>query len=139
VAARFEGSLTVHVIDIAHELNITPPERVLDPEFLMRERTRILDIITPRILLKTDRPLMIQWGMILPMNEELALRLMYRIPDEHPGALEIDTNLFPYDPIHQTFITIYEGTDPAPRQQVIFNATTNPHIYYLGTTQARLR
>ncbi len=133
-----EGSLTVHVIDIAHELNITPPERVLDPEFLMRERKRILDIITPRILLKTDRPLMIQWGTILPMKEELALRLMYRIPDEHPGALEIDTNLFPYDPIHQTFITIYEGTDPAPRQQVIFNATTNPHTYYLGTTQGAI-
>ena len=133
-----EGSLTVHVIDIAHELNITPPERVLDPEFLMRERKRILDIITPRILLNTDRPLMIQWDTILPMKEELALRLMYRIPDEHPGALEIDTNLFPYDPIHQTFITIYEGTDPAPRQQVIFNATTNPHTYYLGTTQGAI-
>ena len=44
-----EGSLTVHVIDIAHELNVSPPERVLDPEFLTRERQRILDVITPRI------------------------------------------------------------------------------------------
>ena len=86
-----EGALTIHVIDIAHELNITPPERVLDPEFLMRERQRILDIITPRIVLKTDRPLLIQWGTILAMKDELALRLMYRIPDEHPGALELDT------------------------------------------------
>ena len=41
---NIEGSLTVHVIDIAHELNVTPPERVLDPEFLTRERQRILDV-----------------------------------------------------------------------------------------------
>ena len=61
--------------------------------------------------LKTDRPLTIQWGAILPMKDELALRLTYRIPNEHPGALVIDTNLFPYDPIHQTFINIYEDDD----------------------------
>ena len=132
---NIEGSLTVHVIDIAHELNVTPPETVLDPEFLTRQRQQILDVLTPRISLSTDRPLKIEWGAILPMKEELALRLMYRIPNEHPGALAIDTNLFPYDPIHQTFINIYENTDPSPRQQVIFNATTEPHTYYLGTTQ----
>jgi hypothetical protein len=131
-----EGSLVVHVIDIAHELSVAPPERVLDPEFLSRERQRILDVITPRISLTTDRALVIQWGTIEPMKEELALRLRYRIPDEHPGALTIDTNLFPYDPIHQTFINVYEEADL--RQQVIFNATTDPHTYYLGTTQGAI-
>ena len=135
---NIEGSLTVHVIDIAHELNVTPPESVLDQEFLTRERQRILDLLTPRISLSADRPLKIQWGAIVPMKEELALRLMYRIPNEHPGSLAIDTNLFPYDPIHQTFINIYENTDPSPRQQVIFNATTEPHTYYLGTTQGAI-
>jgi len=131
-----EGSLVVHVIDIAHELNLTPPEQVLDPALLARERQRILDIITSRISLATDRPLMIQWGSIEPMKEELALRLRYRIPNELPGALTIDTNLFPYDPIHQTFITIYEDTDL--RQQMIFNATSDPRTYYLGTTQGAI-
>jgi hypothetical protein len=131
-----EGSLTVHVIDIAHELNVTLPERVLDAEFLITERQKILDIITPRISLSTDRPLSIQWGAIQPMKEELALRIIYRIPDQHPGSLAIDTNLFPYDPIHQTFINVYE--DAALRQQMIFNATTEPRTYYLGTTQGAI-
>ena len=53
-----------------------------------------------------------------------------------PGSLAIDTNLFPYDPIHQTFINIYEDGDL--RQQVIFNASTEPHTYYLGTTQGAI-
>ena len=65
---NIEGSLTVHVIDIAHELNVTPPERVLDPEFLARERQRILDVLTPRLSLSTDRPLKIEWGTIQPMT-----------------------------------------------------------------------
>jgi hypothetical protein len=133
---NIEGSLTVHVIDIAHELNVALPERVLDPEFLMTERQRILDVLTPRISLAADRPLTIEWGTIQPMKEELALRLTYRILNEHPGSLAIDTNLFPYDPIHQTFINVYEDTDL--RQQVIFNATTEPHTYYLGTTQGAI-
>jgi len=133
---NIEGSLTVHVIDVAHDLEVAPPERVLDPGFLERERQRILDIITPRITLATDRPLRIEWGTITPMKEELALRIAYRIPDEHPGSLLVDTNLFPYDPIHQTFINVYE--DAELRQQMIFNASTEPRTYYLGTTQGAI-
>ena len=60
----------------------------------------------------------------------LALRLIYRILNEHPGSLTIDTNLYLYDPIHQTFINIYEDADL--RQQVIFNASNEPNTYYLG-------
>ncbi len=133
-----DGSLTVHIIDIAHDLNVTPPERVLDADFLMTERQKILDVITSRVSLSTDHRLRIEWGTIQPMKEELALRLHYRIPDEHPGALTIDTNLFPYDPIHQTFINVYEESDRNPRQQMIFNATAEPRTYYRGTTQGAI-
>ena len=59
---------------------MTPPEGVLDADFLAAERQRILDLITPRISLATDRPLMIQWGAVQPMKEELALRLTSASP-----------------------------------------------------------
>jgi hypothetical protein len=131
-----EGSLVVHVIDVAHELGVTPPERVLEPELLERERQRIFDLLSQRIFLTTGRRLMPQWLNIEAQKEELALRLTYRIPNEHPGALEIDTNLFPYDPIHQTFVNVYEDTQL--RQQIILNATSDPRTYYLGTTQGAL-
>ena len=48
------------------------------------------------------------------LRDDAALRLRYRIPGEQPGALTIDTNLFPYDPVHQTFVNIYEQGDAAP-------------------------
>ena len=131
-----EGTLVVHVIDIAHELAVSPPERLLDEALIARERQRIFDILTTRISLTSDRRVTPQWESIELLRDDLALRLTYRIPNEHPGALAIDTNLFPYDPIHQTFINIYEDSDL--RQQVIFNASTAERIYYLGTRQGAI-
>jgi len=131
-----EGTLVVHVIDIAHELGVSPPERLLDEALIARERQRIFDILTPRISLTSDTRVTPQWQSIELLKDDLALRLRYRIPNEYPGALVIDTNLFPYDPIHQTFINIYEDTEL--RQQVIFSASTDEHTYYLGTTQGAI-
>jgi len=131
-----EGSLTVHIIDVAHELGISPPEKLLDESLIERERQRIGEILEPRIMLRSDHRITVQWQSIQLMRDELALRLKYRIPNEHPGALTIDTHLFPYDPIHQTFVNIYE--DNTLRQQVIFSANSNEHTYYLGTAQGAL-
>ena len=131
-----EGTLVVHVIDVAHDLGIEPVERLLENDLVARERQRIGDLLTPRILLRSGRRLTPQWESLELLREEQAVRLKYRIPGEYPGALTIDTNLFPYDPLHQTFINIYE--DGALRQQVIFNADTEEHTYYLGTTQGAI-
>jgi HupE/UreJ protein len=131
-----EGSLVVHIIDVAHDLGIAPPERLLDEALVERERDRIGALLEPRILLRSDHRIPIQWTGIELQREQLALRLTYRIPNERPGALTIDTNLFPYDPVHQTFVNFYEGSEL--RQQVIFNASAVERTYYLGTVQGML-
>jgi HupE / UreJ protein len=131
-----EGSLTVHIIDVAHELGISPPEKLLDEALIERERQRIGEILAPRIMLRSDHRITVQWQSIQLMREELALRLKYRIPNEHPGALTVDTNLFPYDPIHQTFVNIYE--DREGPYQLIFSANSDERTYYLGTAQGAL-
>jgi hydrogenase/urease accessory protein HupE len=128
-----EGTLVFHIIDAAHDLGIAPPERLLEDTLVQREKDRITALITPRMQLSTNQTLTPEWLGLEVMYEERALRLRYRIPTPQPGALTVDTNLFPYDPLHQTFINIYEEADL--KQQVIFNAETNPHTYYLGTTQ----
>jgi hypothetical protein len=131
-----EGSLVVHVIDVAHDLGIEPVDRLLDNAVVERERQRIGELLTPRIVMRSGRRLTLQWQSVELLRDDQALRLRYRIADEQPGALTVDTNLFPYDPVHQTFINIYEGDDL--RQQVIFNAGTEEHTYYLGTAQGAL-
>jgi hypothetical protein len=131
-----EGTLVVHIIDIAHDLGLDPVERLLDDAVVQSERVRIGNLLQPRIQLRTNRRLTLGWERVEVMKEEQALRLRYRIAEETPGALTIDTNLFPYDPVHQTFINIYE--EGTLRQQVIFNASSDEHTYYLGTTQGAI-
>jgi hypothetical protein len=131
-----EGTLVVHIIDVAHDLGVEPVEQLLENDVVARERERIGELLTPRILLRGDRRFTPQWESLELLREEQAVRLKYRITDATPGALTVDTNLFPYDPLHQTFINIYEEGDL--RQQVIFNADTEAHTYYLGTTQGAI-
>jgi hypothetical protein len=131
-----EGSLVVHIIDVAHDLGITPVERLLDDALVQRERERIFALVAPRMVLRAGGRLTPQWQSLEVLKDELALRFRYTIPDVSTGALTIDTDLFPYDPIHQTFVNIYEAG--SLRQQVIFSSSTDEHTYYLGTTQGAL-
>jgi hydrogenase/urease accessory protein HupE len=90
-------------------------------------------LLAPRLDLRTDHRLIPQWTSLELLRNDAALKLKFTVPSEAAGALTIDTNLFPYDPLHQTFINVYEGDQL--RQQVIFNGETPEHTYYRGTRQ----
>ena len=131
-----EGTLVVHVIDVAHELGVQP-EQVMDSAFVAAQQKRIGDILAPRLELAAGRRLGLEGVPLRQVDpDDQAVRLRYRISNVESGALTIDTNLFPYDPLHQTFINIYEQSEL--RQQVIFNADTSAHVYYRGTTQGAI-
>jgi hydrogenase/urease accessory protein HupE len=131
-----EGTLVVHVIDAAHELGISPPERLLENELAAATREQLGAILKPRISFRTDHRLDLQWTSLEVLRDDAALRLKYRIANEAPGALTVLTTLFPYDPLHQTFINIYENGQL--KQQLIFNAGSKEYTYYAGTTQGVL-
>ena len=132
-----DGTLVIHIIDAAHELGISPPERLLENDVAERTREQLGALLKPRLQLRgDDRRLELQWTSLEVLRDDAALRLRYRISNENPGALALDANLFPYDPLHQTFINVYE--DGALKQQLIFNADSNEYVYYAGTTQGAL-
>ena len=130
-----EGSLVVHVIDVAHDLGVEPAV-LLNPENVKQQSSRVGDLLRPRVTLRSSHPLSLTWTDVEAQPDEQAIKLRYRIADERPGAVTIDTNLFPYDRNHQTFVNIYEA-GPHP-YQVIFNAGSDEHTYYLGTTQGAI-
>src|SRR5262245_51949777 len=55
-----EGTLVVHVIDVAHELGV-PPERLMDTALVAEQQQRIGEILAPRLDLRGDRRLSIEW------------------------------------------------------------------------------
>jgi hypothetical protein len=131
-----DGILVLHVLDVAHDLGIEPADTLMQPDVIARERDRIVALVDPRITVRSDRKLRIEWAAAEPSPERHGLLLRFRIPVERPGSLALLTNMFPYDPIHQTFINIYE--DDELRQQLIFNASSSEYVYYTGSAQGAL-
>jgi hypothetical protein len=127
------GTLALHVVDIAYELKIDPADRLLEPAEIARTRERVVALLEPRMRVRTDVDAAIEWLGMEPAPDRHALLLRFRIPVPRPGALYVRTHLFPYDPVHQTFVNVYE--DGALRQQLIFNAGSEEYVYYTGTTQ----
>jgi hydrogenase/urease accessory protein HupE len=126
-----EGTLVVHVIDAAHDLGVSPPERLLDPNVLGPRRQALAALLAPRLALGTDHRLTPEWTAVVAAPGD-ALRLSFRVPHVEGGALRVDANLFPYDPSHQTFVNVYEAG--SLRQQWIFDHAGAERTYYFGTT-----
>ena len=131
-----DATLVLHVVDVAHDLGIESADRLLDPAEAARIRDRVVALIQSRLKIRTDGSPMFQWLDLEPLPDRHAVVLRFRIAGPRPGALRIQSHMFPYDPVHQTFINIYEDSDL--RQQMIFNAESGEYTYYTGSTQGAL-
>ena len=130
------GTLVVHDLDAAHDLGVANADSLLDPATASRYRDALVALLGPRISLTLDnRPVTIEWGAIDVVPDRQSLRLAFTVSSFRPGHIGIHAFVFPYDPIHQTFINIYE--DSALKLQAILDASHQDGSYYSGSTQGR--
>jgi hypothetical protein len=133
-AQGVHGSLTLHDFDVSHDLGITPPEALLDDQVAQRWRAALVQLVTPRLTLTGDGQAMpLDWGALEVVPDRFSVRLHFRSPAPVPARLVVDGLLFPYDPIHQTFVNIYE--DGALRHQAILSAGAQMLRYFGGKAQ----
>jgi hypothetical protein len=136
-AGGVKGTLVVHDLDAAHDLGVANADSLLDPPEAARRRDALVALLDPRLTLTVDgQPARIQWGAIDVVADRQSLRLAFTVSGSRPGHLAIHAYVFPYDPIHQTFVNIYEDT--ALRLQLILDAANQDAEYYSGSTQGRL-
>jgi len=129
-----EGTLVVHIIDVAHDLDIATPERLLDRSVAYGNLDRLTALINQRLSLRgDDQPLAIQWGELDVIPDRQGLQLQFRIHTSRPATLGIHAVMFPYDRLHQTFVNVYE--DGRLRQQFVLAVDNPDRTYYTGTTQ----
>lgn len=132
-----EGRLVAHVIDVAHDLGVDPPEKLLDSAEARREARRIFDLLARRLALAADgAPLPIEWTTIEALPDRQAVRLAFRFPPSTAGALTFSCDLFPYDPNHTTFLNIYENG--SLQYQGVYDRGHRSYEYFRGTRQGRL-
>ena len=135
---QFESVLVVHVIDVAHDIGVTPAEALLDSVYVEPKKDAILNLLRPRLALTADGEAVVPELVrleLLPERQALALHLRFQ-SKSFPGVLGINCALFPYDPQHQTFLNVYE--EGRLVHQEIFNKDHTTFDYYSGTRQGVL-
>ena len=148
-AGGITGTLVLHVIDVAHELGMIAPEPLLDADATERAFPNLAALLRNRLSFAADgRALTVVWDGIDPAADRHAVVLRFHlVPADQsggesggqaakPGALTMRMLLFPYDPIHQTFVNVYE--DGGLRYQGIFDRRAAERVYYAGTVRGAL-
>jgi hydrogenase/urease accessory protein HupE len=138
-AGQIEGTLFAHIVDLAHDLNVEPPEMLLDAKTAESRRDEISQIVKSRLVLIADgQPVDLELVGIEPRPDRqslsLELKLNLNLTGGKPNALRIRCALFPYQPEHQTFLNVYE--EGSLVHQEIFSLDHQMIVYYTGGRQS---
>ena len=137
-SSGMEATLVLHDFDLAHDLGISQPERFHEASFLAERAPSIRALLADRLQITADgKALKPEWGMPEALVDRQAVRVILRFPGVSvPGTLGISARMFPYDPVHQTFVNIYEDEDLT--RQVILNRFQDRVDHVVGTRQGPL-
>ena len=133
-----EISLVAHIFDIAHDIGLAPIERLLEPAVAAQRADAIRKLLASRLEIAADgRVLAGVWSTPEILKDRQSLRFTVRYPvDAMPGMVTANTVMFPYDPVHQTFVNVYENDELT--SQVILDANHASTEYFAGTRQGVL-
>jgi hypothetical protein len=132
------GRLVLHNADIAHELAFAPPDRLTDAAFVSERGSAITQLLVTRLQFFVDGR-QVAWtsDQVRPVNSQDAVELIWRADlGGAPGKVTIAAHLFPYDPNHQTFVNVFEGS-ALVRQEVLDRGGTS-FDFFSGTRQGLL-
>src|SRR5262245_2866082 len=131
-----ELSIVVHMFDVGHDLQIDPADRLLDGAFLATKQDALVGLIAPRIHLFADGAALapVAWSPAepLPDRQSVRIRASYEVRGA-PGTYTIDTQMFPYDTAHQTFVNVYAGDELT--LQAILDVAKTRLDYYAGSRE----
>jgi hydrogenase/urease accessory protein HupE len=132
---QIEGTLVLHIVDLAHDLNVNPPERLLDAKVAESKKDAIAELIRTRLTLLADgQPVELELSRVEPLADRQALSCELRLNTSvKPRALRIQCALFPYEPEHQTFLNVYE--EDRLVHQEIFTQDHQIFVYRPGDRQ----
>ena len=134
-----ETTLVIHDFDLAHDLGIREPERLLNSAFLSEHAASIHSLLAERLLISADgAALQAQWDVPQVLREAQSVLMTLRYPSIHvmPKRIAVRAAMFPYDPIHQTFVNIYENGEVT--HQAILDLTKKQAEYTTGSGQTAI-
>ncbi|MEQ1729754.1 MAG: HupE/UreJ family protein, partial [Vicinamibacterales bacterium] len=133
---RADVDLVAHIIDVAHDLQVDPPEQLLDADVLRARQADIAALLGPRLRLRADDTLLMagNWSVPEAVADRQSIRISTRFPlATRPGTIALESLMFAYDPQHQTFVNVYE--DDTLALQAILDQTKTRVEFFSGSRQ----
>jgi hydrogenase/urease accessory protein HupE len=124
------------MFDLANDLTLQPPERLLESETLQSHAAAITKLFGDRVQIGVDGDVLSDpaWSVPEALPERQSIRLRARYPlARAAGRVDVRTLMFPYDPQHRTFLNVYENGDLVAQAILDRNKTT--FKYFTGTRQ----
>jgi hydrogenase/urease accessory protein HupE len=135
-ATAIELTIVAHTFDLANDLRIQPPERLLVPDTLNAQGRAITKLLGGRVKVAADGEglLSATWSAPEALPDRQSIRLRASYAQSRPaGRIDVVTQMFPYDPQHKTFVNVYESG--ALTAQVILDKNRTAFEYFAGTRQ----
>ena len=136
-ARGMEVSLVIHDFDLAHELNVSEANHFLNPVFLAEHAESLRKLLSARLQITADgstaEP---EWAPPEVLRNRESVQFLFRYPSVRamPAHITIHAELFPYDPLHQTFVNIYE--DGELTHQLILDQSRKQAEHFTGSSQS---
>jgi hypothetical protein len=131
---RIDVTVVAHIFDLANDLKLQPPEKLLDSATLAAQATAMTRLLDERLRIAADgAPLAHEpWSAPEALTERQSVRFQarYNLP-QPPGRIDVSTLMFPYDPQHKTFLNVYEKGQLAAQAILDKNKTT--YEYFMAT------
>jgi hydrogenase/urease accessory protein HupE len=134
--AAIDVTVVAHIFDLAHDLKVQPPEKLLEPAALDSYGSAISELLRRRLHLEADRAALTDgvWAKPVAVPDRQSIRLQARYGQEGSvGRVDVIAAMFPYDPQHRTFLNFYE--DGTIRAQAILDKNRTRFEYFAGTRQ----
>ena len=133
---RVDVSVVAYAFDVAHDLGMPGEPARLDDTFPGEHGEAWIAMVLSRVHVQADgRPLaFVPVDLALaPGRDTVVVRM--RAPVDRPASVAVDGWLFPYDPLHQTFVKVYE--DGVLTAEDILTGNRRVAWHRLGARQSR--
>jgi hydrogenase/urease accessory protein HupE len=134
-----EVSVVAHAWDLIHDLNLGPgttDERFLEPATLQAQAAAMAAIFGSRLRVEADGRMLTAgpWSAPEALMDRLSVRMRAQYETAGPpGVVRVTAVMFPYDPVHQTFLNVYE--DGQLSAQAILGVERPSFEHFAGTRQ----
>jgi hydrogenase/urease accessory protein HupE len=129
-------TVVVHTFDVANDLKIQPPEKLLDRDTLRTHGNAITKLVQSRLTVAAEGEALhdVTWSAPEGVPDRQSIRVHGTYTLAQPaGRVDIATVMFPYDPQHKTFLNVYENE--AVTAQAILDKDRTAFEYFTGTRQ----